>query len=697
MLFFIEDMRKYLPNLFEHLSAFPLLTTMRAAISTALPGQVSAVLVAHDLQPRLEVVLRESVAPAFVRACQTEILAGYRLFTRTPCEQLKLTFESHGAVARQNAFQKVGSLATIPLVHSQRFVGILLFAAAAPAVFDCGEIANIAHWANHLARVFPDLAQLHNLAVKDELTGLDNRRSFEMAMRKTWLLSQRYHYPIGLLMMDLNGFKSLNDDYGHLIGDIVLKEFADILKSAAGQTDILARYGGDEFAVILTDCDLKKTQARAERILKAVAKHVFVRERQPLSISISIGVANSASPGVNNAADLLALADRACYQAKERAGGAVLALDVKQDQEPLPAVPLQTDGKEATIMVIDDEPLIGAMFQRVLTPQGFNILSETSPRRALERIRALVDQIDIVVIDFMMPEMNGLEVIQAIKQIEPGLVCMILTGYASMDYAIQALRGGAYDFIQKPVQFEELTYSLRRGIAYRRLQRERDLYRQRIATILQERTAALQDTTEALEASYMATLEALTATLQMHEPDTILHDRRVASYAEFIARRLHLPDDQVIKIRRGALLHDIGKIGVPDSLLQKNAPLTAAESVLMRQHPTIGWQIIKNVPFLQDEAAMIVQHHEHFDGSGYPHGLAGAQIEHGARIFAVADAFDALISDRAYRKGVAPEAALEEIRRHAGTQFDPEIVNILVEHYAEMLSTADQQFDPQHS
>jgi len=200
---------------------------------------------------------------------------------------------------------------------------------------------------------------------------------------------------------------------------------------------------------------------------------------------------------------------------------------------------------------------------------------------------------------------------------------------------------------------------------------------------LDERTRALNETASALENSYMATMEALAAALTVHETDTVEHDRRVAEYAAFLARRMNIDEEQIMKIKRGALLHDIGKIGIPDVILQKAGSLTDAERGIIRQHTAIGYGILKNIPFLQEEAEMVYQHHENYDGNGYPRRLSGNTITFGARLFAVVDTFDALRSDRVYRKAISLKDAVAEIKRCSGTQFDPAIVEVFLSCYKE--------------
>jgi putative nucleotidyltransferase with HDIG domain len=186
--------------------------------------------------------------------------------------------------------------------------------------------------------------------------------------------------------------------------------------------------------------------------------------------------------------------------------------------------------------------------------------------------------------------------------------------------------------------------------------------------------AALRAALAETERTYDATLAALSGALDVRDTETEGHARRVVRYMELIAEGLNVPVEQYATLRRGALLHDIGKIGVPDHILRKPGPLTENEWHTMKTHPDLGAKIIANVPFLEDVAVIIRAHHERWDGNGYPEGLADERIPLGARIFAVADSFDAMTSDRPYRRGRQLDAALAEIQRCAGTQFDPQVV-----------------------
>jgi putative nucleotidyltransferase with HDIG domain len=189
--------------------------------------------------------------------------------------------------------------------------------------------------------------------------------------------------------------------------------------------------------------------------------------------------------------------------------------------------------------------------------------------------------------------------------------------------------------------------------------------------------ADMRQTVEVVEGAYMGTLEALTKALEMRDHETEGHSRRVVQYTLSLAQQIGVPEEQLVTIMRGALLHDIGKIGIPDAILKKQGPLTAEEWMVMRQHPSIGYEMLKGIEFLREATPIILHHHERFDGSGYPEGLRGEAIPLGARIFAIADAYDAITSDRPYRKGRSHEVAMAEIAAVAGSQFDPQVVEAL--------------------
>ena len=324
------------------------------------------------------------------------------------------------------------------------------------------------------------------------------------------------------------------------------------------------------------------------------------------------------------------------------------------------------------ILVVDDEQVICDSLCHLLQEFGYEVVTAASGAEALKQFRAAGD-FDVVVTDVKMPEMSGIDLLGELRQVDSQFVPIVVSGYSETENVIAALQRGAYDFIQKPFRFQELEVVLRRALEKRRLVRENEEHHLHLEEKVREQTLALREAFGQLEFSYKAMLEALVAALDARERETGHHSLRVRDYTLILGRALKLPADQLVDIDRGALLHDIGKIGIPDAILLKPEALGPEEWKIMRRHPKIGYRILEGIPVLEPAARMVLTHQEHYNGGGYPQGLKGEQIPLSARLFAIADCFDAMTSDRPYRKALPPEAALAEIRRCGGTQFDPRL------------------------
>lgn len=255
---------------------------------------------------------------------------------------------------------------------------------------------------------------------------------------------------------------------------------------------------------------------------------------------------------------------------------------------------------------------------------------------------------------------------------------VLLTDSHHVPQAVQALQMGAYDYILKPFSPDQLLATVARTVQFRRLQTQNDLFRHHLEQLISARTEMLQHSMRQLENSYDVTLEALGNALDLKDAETEGHSKRVTAYTLALGRAVGLAEPQLRVVGRGAFLHDIGKMAIPDAILRKPAKLTAEERDVMRTHAELGYQMIRKIPYLQEAAEIVYSHQEHFDGSGYPRGLRGEEIHIGSRIFAIADTFDAITSNRPYRKANSMEAARKEILRCAGTQFDPSIVDVFV-------------------
>ncbi|MDE0840010.1 MAG: HD domain-containing protein, partial [Kiritimatiellae bacterium] len=301
--------------------------------------------------------------------------------------------------------------------------------------------------------------------------------------------------------------------------------------------------------------------------------------------------------------------------------------------------------------------------------------------------------------DLSMPGMTGIEILQGVAAIDSSIVKIVMTGYATVDTAVDCLREGAYDFIQKPVRMGELSALIKRALEYRRLKLVNATYQTGLEQMVRERSEKLVSTLEEVRHSYKFTLEAMIAMLDARERQTGQHSVRTRDLAVELARSMGLSGDELDVISDGAFLHDIGKIAVPDAILLKAGPLIEEEWEIMKKHCETGYDIISSSPYLEQAAEIVYAHHEKFEGGGYPRGLKGDAICLGARIFAVIDAYDAMRSNRVYRASIPVELAVEEIRKCSGTQFDPAVVEAFLDHRERleiMLVERMDDFVPDH-
>jgi response regulator RpfG family c-di-GMP phosphodiesterase len=323
------------------------------------------------------------------------------------------------------------------------------------------------------------------------------------------------------------------------------------------------------------------------------------------------------------------------------------------------------------ILIADDEPQIREILRELLS-EDYECATVSSAEDALALLS--VEQFELVLSDIAMKGMSGLEMVPYALASAPETVIVMISGTQTVENAIQALRVGAFDYLTKPFDLRQLSVIVRRALEHQRLIAEHRRYKSYLEEQVSERTAQLARALDSLEGAYRSTLKALAAALETRDHETHGHSERVISYSLRLGQELGLDSDQLRSLEFGSLLHDIGKIGVPDSILRKPAGLSEAEWAKMRQHPLLGQQILCGIEFLEGAARVVAQHHEKWDGSGYPLGLAGEEIDLNARIFAVADAFDAITSNRVYRHGRTYELAASELDHHAGTQFDPRVV-----------------------
>ncbi|HXY00059.1 MAG TPA: HD domain-containing phosphohydrolase [Candidatus Limnocylindrales bacterium] len=328
------------------------------------------------------------------------------------------------------------------------------------------------------------------------------------------------------------------------------------------------------------------------------------------------------------------------------------------------------------VLAVEDNPQALKLLTVMLNTPAFRCCTASSGEEALVVLQR--EQFDAVVSDLRMPGMGGMELIAEARRLHPHVAFLVTTGVDDVEVGVQAMRVGADDYLVKPLLESAVLASLGRALHRKQLEQEVENYRQHLEEMVVERTGQLQRALQLIERSYEDTLQALAAAIDLRDHETAGHSQRVCRYSLEIAGAVGLPDPQLKDLARGAFLHDIGKLGIPDGILLKPGPLTVEERKVMQQHVQIGYELIKDIPFLADSAEIVLYHHEHFDGNGYPHGLKGEHIPESARIFALADALDAITSDRPYRSASSFESAQEAIRREAGRQFDPQLASVFL-------------------
>ncbi|HLM62343.1 MAG TPA: HD domain-containing phosphohydrolase [Pyrinomonadaceae bacterium] len=326
---------------------------------------------------------------------------------------------------------------------------------------------------------------------------------------------------------------------------------------------------------------------------------------------------------------------------------------------------------EKSILVIDDKPVTQKLLIEFLSPK-FVCDRADCVESSFDKIR----EKQYAVILWGLPLTNEAceEVISQIQMISPPTATILISEKDSAELAVKAFRSGAFDFILKPFQLKLIEQSVKRAFEHYETKLLKNRYQFHLEELAAARAAEVDKALEEVENSYRTTLKALVQALETRDFETHGHSERVVTFSLRLGHELGLDKDALRNLELGALLHDIGKIGVPDAILRKPAALNEDEWNKMKLHPQHGQKILRNITFLKGAAQLVAQHHEKWDGSGYPYGLRGEDIDLSARIFAVADAFDAMVSDRVYRKGRPYRDAVAELEKHAGTQFDPLVV-----------------------
>ena len=346
-----------------------------------------------------------------------------------------------------------------------------------------------------------------------------------------------------------------------------------------------------------------------------------------------------------------------------------------------------------TVLFVDDEVNILKALQRLLRNEPMNVLTASRPEQAIELIER--EQVKVVVTDQRMPEMSGVDMLSTIRERNPSIVRMMLTGYTEMNIAVEAInRGEIFRLITKPWNDDELKATLRQACDHYDLKREikrlnqvtreqnfklQDMNKNLEAKV-RERTQQLAEKNNDLRTGYVQTVRALAEAIDAKDTYTRGHSERVGVYASRIARQLGLRKEMIERVYISGILHDVGKIGVPDAIITKPSRLTPEEYDEIKKHPEIGARILEPVEFLCDVVPCVRHHHEWFDGSesGYPYQLRGDQIPLPSRVILVADTVEAMTSNRPYRNGLPLDVVIRELHKYSGSQFDPQVVEALM-------------------
>lgn len=336
----------------------------------------------------------------------------------------------------------------------------------------------------------------------------------------------------------------------------------------------------------------------------------------------------------------------------------------------------------ATVLVVDDEPGVRDYLSAVLSFEGYRCRAFDGPLPALRYIQDGALPADLMLADINMPDMNGMELLRSSKAVKPEMPVILVSGLYELALALEALDSGADDYLRKPVKPRDVVALVERYLSNDSGEQE--------AALKQALEAYVEAHTSKAESA--GPLREVFRSMGFKRYETFQHSQRVAAYCRLFGTRKNLSPEYLVRLELGALLHDIGKIGIPRNILLKPGPLNADEWAVMKTHPTIGHRLLCRFEALRDEAEIVYSHHERYDGRGYPRGLKGEQIPLGARLFSIVDAFDAITSDRAYRAGSPFGVAFAEIARMSGAQFDPELADLFCTIPVEELQAVRERF-----
>lgn len=499
---------------------------------------------------------------------------------------------------------------------------------------------------------------------RDALTGVYNRRFYEERIRHMTRHA-------GVAMIDLDDFKLYNDTYGHNAGDMVLDTIVGVIQNTIRKTDMLIRFGGDEFLLVLPEISEDAFELKLKRIRQHVQETIIVGYTQ-LKLSVSIGGVMSGGEPIE---ETLERADRLMYQAKIRKNAVVTQRnEVQINRNELPE-----ETERLRILIADDSESNRELLAEMLQ-DGYDIVEAEDGEKAIELLHEYGKGISLVLLDLLMPVMDGFDVLAYMgtnKWLEDIPVIMI-SSEDSAPYVKRAYELGATDYIGRPFDA---------NVVYRRVQNTIKLYakQRRLTTLVTNQIYEKEKNNQMM-------ISILSQIVEFRNGESGLHVMRINMITGMLLERLAVKSDKYplawaerSMITMASSLHDIGKIGIPEEILNKPGKLTKEEFEIMKQHSAIGADMLRSLKRYQNEELVKIAyeicrwHHERYDGKGYPDGLKGEEIPISAQVVSLADVYDALVSERVYKKAFSPEKALEMIRNGECGSFNPLLLECLVD------------------
>jgi len=535
----------------------------------------------------------------------------------------------------------------------------------------------------HQIQLITQFRKIEHLSMSDQLTDLPNRRSFEIKISEEWDRASREQTPLSLLMLDIDHFKKYNDTHGHQQGDAALIAISTLLKDVLRRPgDFVARWGGEEFIMLLPNTTAGGAYDVAEKIRELTEDLSIPAPKGVITrMTVSIGV-NTRLPGQSTSIDkFVSWTDMALYTAKNKGRNKVCVFEMPTEDGDFE----KKEIKQRIIFIVDDKETNLTVAEDALV-KDYRVIALPSAEKMFGALNKFTP--DLILLDVEMPGMNGFEAMKKLKESDKyaDIPVIFLTGLSDAESEAYGIELGAVDFIMKPFTEPVLINRIKKHLDIDEMVRERT--RQ-----LAHRTEQLARRSEQLERLKNGIVFTLADIVENRDSNTGGHIDRTSKYMSIlvdamIERGVYKDETKgwdVDSVVASARLHDIGKISIPDSVLNKPDKLTDEEFGIIKTHPEVGHRMIEQMikmtgeeDFLRNARLFAEYHHEKWDGTGYPHRLKGAEIPLQGRIMAVIDVYDALVSDRPYKKAFSHEKAVSIILQDSGTHFDPAITDVFI-------------------